>query len=111
MKLSQNDTGRAFEYGIAVAFSEHLPASLKISKQLTLAKECFERCLLDEQRHIVLASKEAVAFLTAHDNRLSDTDCIVYLQSDQRGQVGDVRDVIVENTCANRRFSTWNFST
>jgi len=34
MSLTQNDTGRAFEYGIALAFSKRLPAQLNINKQL-----------------------------------------------------------------------------
>lgn len=102
MNLSQNDSGRAFEYGIAVAFSERLPAQLNENQQLRKAKSCFERCSYHERLNIVNASTEVVAFLVAHDTRLSDVGCFVYLQSDQMGQYGDVRDIIVHNTKINQ---------
>jgi len=86
MNLSQNDTGRAFEYGIAIAFSERLPAQLNINNQLNTAKLCFESCSDIEQVNIVKASREVTAFLAAHDIRLSDVGCSVSLQSDQMGQ-------------------------
>lgn len=44
MNLSQNDTGRAFEYGIAIAFAERLPAQIDVSLQLSTARQCFENC-------------------------------------------------------------------
>ena len=45
---------------------------------------------------------EATAFLTAHDDRLSERDCRISLQSDQMGKLGDVRDVIVHNANLNK---------
>jgi hypothetical protein len=98
MSLSQNDMGRAFEYGVVIAFSESLPAIINENKQLQTATSCFERCTQLEKEKIVKASKEIAAFLTAHDTRLSDTGCSIYLQSDQMGQQGDVRDIIIHNS-------------
>ena len=97
MSLSQNDMGRAFEYGIAMNLSKYLPAAIKQSIQMQKAKQCFEVCPPNEQENIVKASSEAVAFLVAHDDRISEHDCSVALQSDQMGKLGDVRDVIVHN--------------
>ncbi len=97
MSLSQNDTGRAFEYGIALSLSNCLPASLQDGLLLQKAKRCFEACSQMEQQNIIAAAREVAAFLAAHDNRLSDTGCSISLQSDQLGQKGDVRDVIVHN--------------
>ena len=97
MSVSQNDTGRAFEYGIAVSLSNYLPATLQDGVQLQKAKRCFEVCSSAEQQNIVKAASEVTAFLIAHDNRLSETGCSIYLQSDQLGQQGDVRDIIVHN--------------
>lgn len=98
MSLSRNDLGRAFEYGIAVSFSEYLPAPIQDNVQVRKARNCFELCTEKEQTSIVKASTEATAFLTAHDNRLAENSCFISIQSDQRGQYGDVRDIIIHNT-------------
>jgi hypothetical protein len=97
MLLSQNDAGRAFEYGIAYTLSRYLPAAIRADAQLQKAVRCFQAADATEQRHILNAARAAVLFLAAHDDRLSDTGCSVYVQSDQMGQQGDVRDVIVHN--------------
>jgi len=70
MSLSQNEMGRAFEYGIAVSLSEYLPAPVEDSIQVRNARRCFEICPEKEQKNIVKASTEATAFLVAHDDRL-----------------------------------------
>lgn len=97
MSLSQNDMGRAFEYGVALSLSKRLPARLETNPKIKNSKKCFERCSPREQDNIVKASEEAAAFLAAHDTRLSDAGCFIYLQSDQMGKEGDVRDIIVNN--------------
>ena len=97
MSLSQNDMGRAFEYGIAMSLSRYLPATIEPSIQMQKARQCFEVCPPNEQQNMVKAAGEAVAFLVAHDDRLSESHCSVMLQSDQMGKLGDVRDVIVHN--------------
>lgn len=97
MSLSQNDTGRAFEYGVAVSLSDHLPALIEEGPQVRKARACFELCDETEQVHIVQAAREVAAFLAAHDDRLSETSCSIRLQSDQVGREGDVRDIVVHN--------------
>jgi hypothetical protein len=101
MTLSQNDTGRAFEYGIALSLSKTLPAPFQANRQSQTARACFAACSPKEQERIIDAAEEVAMFLAAHDDRLADTNCQVYLQSDQLGQTGDVRDVIVHNTRLN----------
>jgi hypothetical protein len=101
MTLSQNDTGRAFEYGIALSLSQTLPAPFRANRQSQKAKACYEACSLKEQERITDAAEEVSMFLAAVDDRLADTNCYVYLQSDQLGQKGDVRDVIVHNSKLN----------
>lgn len=98
MSLSRNDMGRAFEYGIAVSLSRNLPAPIQDNVQVRKARRCFELCTEDDKTSIVNASSEATAFLTAHDDRLAEESCFISMQSDQRGQYGDVRDVVVYNT-------------
>jgi len=102
LSLSRNDMGRAFEYGIAVSLSRNLPAPIQDSVQVRKARRCFELCTEDDQKNIVNASTEATAFLTAHDDRLVEDSCFIVIQSDQRGQYGDVRDVIIHNTKINQ---------
>ncbi len=101
MSLSQNDMGRAFEYGVAMSLSHYLIAPIDDNSQLSKAKECFELCPEDEQHNIVKASDESIAFLAVHDTRLSKTNCRIWLQSDQMGRFGDVRDVVVHNSRLN----------
>lgn len=101
MSLSQNDTGRAFEYGVAVSLSNYLPAPIQDGVQIRRAKRCFELCDETERLNIVKAASEVAAFLTAHDARLSESGCSISLQSDQFGQQGDVRDIIVHNAKVN----------
>jgi len=98
LSLSQNEMGRAFEYGIAVSISEYLKAPIQDGLQVREARRCFELCAENEQRKIGQAATEATAFLVAHDNRLSEKECFVSIQSDQQGMYGDVRDIIVHNT-------------
>ncbi len=97
MSLSQNDMGRAFEYSIAMSLSKYLPAPVVENIQIQKAKRCFELCPEHDQNNIVLAASEAMSFLIAHDDRLSENNCRVSLQSDQMGKIGDVRDIIVHN--------------
>jgi hypothetical protein len=99
MPISQNDSGRAFEYGIAVSCSRLLPtATLEDSLQMQKAKQSFVASEQTEQIKIVKASDEIVMFLMAHDERLTGKGYVVSLQSDQHGQEGDVRDVLITNT-------------
>lgn len=101
MSLSQNEMGRAFEYGIAVAISRYLPASIEDSISVRNARRCFEICPEIEQRHIVQSSTEVSAFLIAHDTRLAEDSCYITIQPDQQGQYDDVRDIIIHNTRIN----------
>ena len=93
--------GHAFEYGIAYNLSKIIHARLKKDERLQKAKECFDRCSKIEQKNITQAATKAAAFLVNNDIRLSDKNCFIYLQSDQKGQIGDVRDVIIHNNTLN----------
>lgn len=101
MSLTQNEMGRAFEYGIALALTEQLQASLISSTHVQTAKRCFDLCPVNEQKNILKASSEAVSFLVNNDNRLSKNTCTISIQSDQQGKLGDVRDVIIHNNTLN----------
>ena len=101
---TRNDNGRALEYGIAVSFANYLPATLIENSQLVKAKECFELQSDKEQKKIVRASQEVASFLCAYDKYLAETGkgSTVTVQSDQMGQKGDVRDIIIYNKKFNK---------
>jgi len=101
MSPSQNDMGRAFEYSLAMNFSTYLPAPIVESLQTQTAQRCFASLPLNERQNMRQASKEVVAFIVAHDNRLTPKSCSISIQSDQEGMHGDVRDVIVHNANLN----------
>ena len=62
MNLSQNEMGRAFEYGIAVSLSNYIPAPIEDSIQVRNARRCFELCPEREQKHIVKASTNTTIY-------------------------------------------------
>lgn len=98
MSFSQNDMGRAFEYGIVIAMSNIIPAKIVENTQLENSKRCFESCSDIEKPKIVKASSEATAFLVAHDREFSDArGFTIQIQTDQMGGQGDVRDIIIRN--------------
>lgn len=98
MSKSQNDSGRAFEYGIAIACTKFIPAAIVNDSHMLGAKRAFERVSPREQEKITKASDSIIMFLKAHDSRLTDNHCTVSLQSSQAGGDGDVRDVLIHNT-------------
>jgi hypothetical protein len=98
MSLSQNDMGRAFEYSIAMSLSKSLPAPIEDNQRVLNARKCFVLAPDNERQNMKLASHEAIAFIIAHDVRLSENNCSISIQSDQAGMYGDVRDVIVHNS-------------
>lgn len=101
MVMSQNDSGRALEFGLAEVLSEKLHAHLIENEQDTKAKGCFERCSANEQKNIRWSTEKAADFLIAHDRRLESDNCVIKLQPDQRGEAGDVRDIIIINRRVN----------
>lgn len=97
MRLSQNDMGYAFEYGISIAFAQHLSTNVNQDTRFDKAYDCFNRCSANEQQKIMSASREAALFLFANDTRFSNQSCSINLQSSQSGREGDVRDIIIHN--------------
>jgi len=97
MRRSQNDSGRALEYGIANALHKLTGSALLMDEHFARVRECFERCDDHEQNNMEEASLKALSFLIDNDPRLADPDNLIRIQSDQAGQLGDVRDIIIHN--------------
>lgn len=94
--MTQVQSGKGFEYGIAYQLREIAEAEIIENKHLQNARYYFEQCSNQEQDKIMRAAKEIIIFLAAHDSRIEQHVCKVELQSDQEGGKGDVRDIVIE---------------
>lgn len=94
--ISQSDSGKAWEYGLARAFADQLSKAtpLAVNWPRTRSQDAYDLLPTQEKKRINKAARESVDFLYAHDERLEHTDYVI-MQSDQEGRYGDVRDVLV----------------
>ena len=90
--MKQSQRGKAFEYALALQFSEVLNIPL-IGPAMEYAKQCYQMC--DQRESMIIAAREAALFLDAYDTNLRQATSI-RLQSDSAGQTGDVRDLLLE---------------
>lgn len=93
-ELSQRDSGKAFEYQLAAELSKFLKIPFLDTPDKTSAELCFLSHSQKEQDKIQRAADEASIFLSCHDKRFTQ-GISVFLQPDQAGKIGDVRDVII----------------
>lgn len=91
---SQTESGKAFEYQIAVELSAYLDKPFLDSTAKDVAEAAYSGQPQDEKDKIQRAANEAVVFICCHDDRFKQTVSIA-LQDDKEGMVGDVRDVLV----------------
>ncbi|MBJ6367985.1 HaeIII family restriction endonuclease [Snuella sedimenti] len=101
---SQTINGKAFEYALLLEFHERLKniTSVSITKNEPYqnAKGCFDIFVEDEQDTFRITASAAINFLIDIEPRLSndinENDILVLeIVSDQAGQTGDVRDVLM----------------
>ena len=94
--LSQTESGKAWEYGLARALAHFppIPSPLIVDKSRKSTQEAYNLLSQNERKRVNKAAHEVVGFLYAHDSRFGHTDC-VRTQNDMEGRYGDVRDVIV----------------
>lgn len=95
MGKSQVESGKAFEYGLALKLESILEAKIVNNTYIQNAKKYFNTC--DEKEKILDAASEAICFLQSVDDRLSVNVCEIRTQSDHAGGSGDVRDIIIFN--------------
>lgn len=100
---TQTINGKAFEYSLLNGFLERLQTLTKVcvveNAQYKTAKKCFDSFGENNKSHFRLVSSFAVNFLLDIEPRLSNgisNQDILQLEivSDQKGQTGDVRDVL-----------------
>mgnify|MGYP003624304239 FL=1 len=101
---SQTINGKAFEYALLLEFYERLKnitsVSITQNESYQNAKGCFDSFVEDEQDTFRITASAAINFLIDIEPRLSngiDKNDILVLEivSDQAGQTGDVRDVLI----------------
>lgn len=89
--------GKAYEYALAASLSALTNGSLVESPQLNSAHDNFDRAGTAYQYSMLRSSERAVEFLVANDSILRGHALSIALQTDQQGQAGDVRDILVTN--------------
>lgn len=101
---TQTVNGKAFEYALLLEFYERLnnitSVSITENEPYHNAKGCFDSFVEDEQDTFRITASAAINFLIDIEPRLSNgiskEDILVLeIVSDQAGQTGDVRDVLI----------------
>lgn len=101
---TQTINGKAFEYALLLEFYERLKVITSVSitqnEPYQNAKGCFKSFVENEQATFRITASAAINFLIDIEPRLSNginkNDVLVLeIVSDQAGQTGDVRDVLI----------------
>jgi len=101
---SQTINGKAFEYALLSEFYKRLRTITKVSitenEPFQNAKGCFDSFVEQEQDTFRITASAAINFLIDIEPRLSngiskDDTLVLEIVSDQAGQSGDVRDVLI----------------
>ncbi len=100
----QTINGKAFEYALLFEFYERLKTITSVSitenEPFKNAKGCFDTFIEDEQDTFRITASAAINFLIDIEPRLSngisnEDFLVLEIVSDQAGQTGDVRDVLI----------------
>ena len=87
-KINQVESGKAFEYSIAVELSNFLHAPFIENTSKFIAEDSFNAHSHIERKRMQRAADEATIFLACSDDRMEHA-IKIYLQSDDRGMKGD----------------------
>lgn len=96
----QTETGKAFEFACAYAIQEKYkdlsPVVMEDSPQLSTANRFFEYMSNLEKEDYIKGARAAIKIIDRLEPKLSSKDgmLVLKLQTDSKGIIGDVRDVI-----------------
>ena len=95
-RITQTESGKAWEYGLARSFADVLNSTTKlvVNAPRNKSKESYDLLGDQDRQRINRAASAAVMFLRAHDPRLLQAKHVV-MQGDMTGVAGDVRDILV----------------
>lgn len=97
---SEERSGTAFEYALAVSLEKTTSAKIASSPTIDRTKEKFSQLPSDKRSQITKCADRAAVYLLEVDSRLtSDTPMTIGFNSSRNAQVNhDVRDLIVESS-------------
>lgn len=98
----QTESGKAFEYALATTLYNKLNNGQKIkleqNSQLELAKRSFDNFTQQDKDDYNKAAVVAVDYVVKLEPRLehtlTDNEIVILIQTDQKGESGDIRDVV-----------------
>ncbi len=93
-KLSQTESGKAWEFGLANKFADVFRCSLNFDAPYEKAQKSYDILPQLEKNRMDCAAGEAAIFILTHDSRLNNVSGIS-IQPDRTGKEGDVRDLII----------------
>ncbi len=97
---TQTQTGKAFEYAITKVLLEKINGKTKVNliedNAFKTAKECYDFFdIPDKEKYIKAASKAISHILQLEPCLINSSEINISIQYDQRGALGDPRDVII----------------
>ncbi len=97
---NQTESGKAFEYALAVSLYEKLyNAKFVKDSSYNVAQKCFNLFNGTVQQEYKSASQAAIQHIINLEPHLEDNDTMtITIQSDQKGVQGDVRDIVLLNS-------------
>lgn len=109
MSNQSNDKGRAYEYICLQTLYREIndvrPASIVNNSSFHAAHRAWETIDIETRGTLIISAKAAVATLFDMEPMIleDDGDCLeLYIQPDTKGEVGDVRDIIIS-----RKYVRW----
>lgn len=109
MSNASNNQGRAYEFICLLSLSDAIntirPAQIIHNTSYDAAQRAWETLSVDEQTLYTLSVKSTIDTIFALEPNIvevSDDVLNLYIQTDQRGEEADVRDIVIE-----RRDITW----
>lgn len=102
MSSKSNDNGRAYEYIFINVLCEEInkfrKANILENDSLEATKKAWETLTTEQQNIYTLSARAGVVPVFEMEPRLTekcDDDLILFIQKDERGEVGDVRDIVI----------------
>jgi hypothetical protein len=97
---SQVINGKAFEYAVAMELQRRLQTSIRPGQEAEICRNAFESLTPEFSADLVRAAVKAVDHILELERRRlsSAVPKQIWIASDDRGQQGDVRDVVLETS-------------
>ena len=93
-KVSQSESGKAWEYGLARVVAETLLVPIIGSKSKHYASSAYENLDIQQRIEIDSAAQVAISFLQVFDSNMKNAKS-VSMMADYAGKKGDVRDILI----------------